>query len=88
MCFSHGGELDQTTLILMIETLMELKFRVGHFKGTHASIAKKVIEKIKGTKTHTHTHTHTQMKGSINIQSIILISNRYNACPLYTHLTS
>ena len=34
MCFSHGGELDQTTLIPMIETLMELEFRVGHFKGT------------------------------------------------------
>ena len=52
MCFSHGGELDQTALMPMIETLMELKFRVGHFKGTYASIAKKVIEKIKGTKTH------------------------------------
>ena len=59
MCFSRGGELDQTALMPMIETLMELKFRVGHFKGTYASIAKKVIEKIKGTKTHTHTHTHT-----------------------------
>ena len=28
--------------------LMELKFRVAHFKGTQASITKKVIEKIKG----------------------------------------
>ena len=33
-CFSLGGELDQTTLIPMIETLMALEFRVGHFKGT------------------------------------------------------
>ena len=24
MCFSHGGELDQTALMPMIETLMEL----------------------------------------------------------------
>ena len=50
MCFNNGGKLDQTALMPMIETLMELKFRVGHFKGTYASIAKKVIEKIKGTK--------------------------------------
>ena len=64
----------------MIETLMELVFRVGHFKGTSAFIAKKVIEKIKGTE--------RERKGSIIIQSIILMSNRYNACPLYTHLTS
>ena len=28
--------------------LMELEFRVAHFKGTQASITKKVIEKIKG----------------------------------------
>ena len=50
MCFSHGGELDQIALMPMIKTFMELKFRVGNFKGTYASIAKKVIEKIKGTK--------------------------------------
>ena len=68
----------------MIETLMELVFRVGHFKGTSAFITKKVIEKIKGTE----REKERERKGSIIIQSIILMSNRYNACPLYTHLTS
>ena len=47
----------------MIETLMELVFRVGHFKGTSAFIAKKVIEKIKGI----YIYREREMKGSIII---------------------